>query len=1551
MLLQTKHLSMMGLGVKNHKDLVDGIHMRWSFNPELGFPRYGFRLYKGYPKEKMKESIPNSFFPVSEGEWVRYHNAADLTIRKNNLVIKYEESGGLSSEGVRLSREKPVDIILPEKSSKVALFIHWFPKKYILPIPIDELDMPVVELNEKLFQPQLNFNKRQVEKDDQDSVNFPEYKLGIDKRIKKTPIRPKLPQINNPNQDIPTIKIPDLKIPDIKIPDIPIIPKLPEIEQNLSLEIHINSDTDTEQIKTTTHPLKKGQNVVMIDACDLQHMEIKLKGSEQLEDQSRVLLSRIIWYPFSSEEKSHHWKKIGHYCLPIKHPTFPCTTNNSQSEWQIAQNRVKLKANRPRKYDRVTFEKEIRPDLEEIVKQFPIPQQNVVKTYPITESSTSATPPKPVELSLLQSSLLSAIQPEMAQILGLYGLDEDPSDDESIHYKIEGIWNKAGVGGYESDKEKLKDMYRLELDGLPKQPSFAFRKNGFHFASDTALVPTEIDGNHAIRVHGGIEITCPRPIAMVHFDIDPLLNNIPQVIIEKADHSMINHAYDKQLIMEDFDQGIVSINISGDFILHTCQYTDMNFGWISHDLRVQTDRDLPRPQQLETHALPGKGYVETEYGELFSRGTVGLKWDPPSCSVEHKSVNAGDNLQLLTVKLVEEDTPIVYRLQRASLGQNANRTPDDSDFKGINHNEPVLLTKKQKKPWESLTYPELWPTQTEEEHEQGWAPLFYIDAGNKDKIGQWLSFLENNHWYAYRALGIDLFGRMSEPSEPDKIQVKDELPPPPPMPVQAKYLHPKDEWLEPEEKQWINNDNQGEPGFRVKWRWLHTMQMQAPDMKRFRLYYKPGRWNLLEGKPLNVTEIDRDSSEITLLFEQPDLDGSVDLFKGFSLRQGGYNFKILSNTSSNSVMNEGQQCTEISFTVQHLQLPPQEMPDATEVVHIKVDDSLPIYKDAKQASVWVDNGGLISTISKTEGTSKQAVSANGDIKKWLEFEWFVKETDFPASMRLTPNAREPIVHGSFGITSLDDAGNESSVCPPLLVTALLRDEPPAPLVSDVQELWASYPDYYGCSYFKLSWSVPTGHEPYFHQVFRTVDEVLIMVDRDQHPQGHLYENGRLDMKAVHGLWQETSDEEGTHAYLVKQDLALLDQQISQWHQAPEETQQIMLKKLKQAYADIRNDTWQYIASLENNKKAYLTVTSPLDPMNNKYHNGSGGMMVNDEIIGKGRNQYFYRIATLDRAGNRGAWNSATPPVKVPDVMQPKSPVWTKVTGGQGKAYLRWRRNREKGMLHYEIYRTNRKISISDRQQMGTPIAVISADEPGVPLKAKVIRDQIWVDVVFAQPAITIQEVRAVQSANALPFPYSVTFAGFTTMIANLSIDKANVTVIYRDMAGQTQQRNARAFGNKVQLRIVDSDLPLQKVEGIYREDDHLYADNLFAGIVSGRIILQLDSEVDHDTKNESTTHKVSNVAVSTNLSILKNCNIAVEYLDLPGTVQTVSNVPHELEYSDSIQQSGTYYYQIVAVRRAIIGESPNGQEETLELVSDPAKQVQVHVLKEVEEWD
>jgi len=1197
--------------------------------------------------------------------------------------------------------------------------------------------------------------------------------------------------------------------------------------------------------------------------------------------------------------------------------------------------------------------------------------------------------------------------------------------------------------------------------------------------------------------------------------------------IEKGDGSIVHDmlAVAGSRIFEDHNSGITSIEIIGYFHLYEFSYAEMDYAWITSNIKMEEREAIDKPYGLKTYLLPGKSVVKKDDGPervIYAPATVGLKWNLASIKVTEEISGTVHSLDV-----VNEDTHVLYMIERQQLGENKDPEPiNNAAFEIINKEKPVLVPRLPEVADGTRIEPEFppeWPLQAKKEKMQGIMSLFYIDAGNTDDKGLLEKTLVKDTWYAYQVIGIDMFGRHSEPSNPAQwyntdgrrehrfaIHLEDRFPPPPPLVISAKFLDPKDPYLNQKEKKWVTNaDNSETPvwdegrkewvvvgkenrrGFRVIWRWLENLQIQAPDAEKFRVYFKPGLLNVIEGRVNAVTyfeesehkglhlkgiidsvneaaneitmeikteqeiEIDtdpsnryfkydrnffditvisrsdydaeteiqtidftierevelqrhkpaileipkeginlrgnirqvRDNNRITiripsdievkiplesekekfiryenkrlkvtdvivsiwnrrakyltavLIVENPievehtteektvtavfDVDNSevevhfdevVEIeensFARRIFRQRGKNFVIIKNAASESILDSSENpVTKVVFTVQNLTLPPREIPEVNKSASLLIDSANPIFINYGKSENWGTDSWDGMVLEVDEGDREL-------------FDEFIPEDAIPEERhRLRPTPQEPMISGNIGIATIDDSENESSVSPPQPVFAVLRDKPEKPSMPDISELWATIPDYYGISHFDVKWPVDVNDEQakaYFYQAYRTMDKTLMLVDIEGH--------GDIDMDLINDIWSEGSERE----YDIQPDLDTLAEKISAWRDAPDDKKQKKLKELMETYTTLRNDTKQYLASLQENEKAFVPVSSPLDPINPENWEDADNMIFKDSIEGKGRNRYFYRIGAVDKAGNRSYLGLATPPVCVPDVIPPKSPVITKALGGNRKAIIRWRRNTEPEMVRYEIYRTDKKEDAADVRLMGEPV-VIDADAEGMPIRAQVINSAGYLDVSFISNSQSMNEVYEINEDGERVSEENH-FGGFKSLTLKVSIDEGEVDVQYRDTEDDVVTKIGKAFKGQVKVNIINGEEQIVSIMGIYRESDTGHSDSIFEGISSGKIVLQAEE-----------------------ISALKGKRMAVRYTDIDGDSQVAYRIPYELEYIDDDLEAGTYYYRIEAVRDGIIGEEEDGSNKTIELLSHPSKHISVKVFDssppEPPEWE
>jgi len=433
-----------------------------------------------------------------------------------------------------------------------------------------------------------------------------------------------------------------------------------------------------------------------------------------------------------------------------------------------------------------------------------------------------------------------------------------------------------------------------------------------------------------------------------------------------------------------------------------------------------------------------------------------------------------------------------------------------------------------------------------------------------------------------------------------------------------------------------------------------------------------------------------------------------------------------------------------------------------------------------------------------------------------------------------------------------------------------------------------------------------------------MEQTLMLVDRQQHPRGG------------HGLTEDLPSE-------VRAEIEHLDEQLSGFQSVPTDQKRRQLAALQATYLDLRNDTWQYLASLPENAQAFSPVSKPLDPQNADNWRGDQMIYV-DSLEGKGRNRYFYRMGSMDKAGNRSAdLSPATPPVRVPDVIPPTSPVITKVLGGDRTATLRWRRNTEPGLVSYQLYRTEQREAAADVGLMGNPYAVIQADaDTGTPLRAQVIqRDVGYLDVSFPYAAHGIDrlDVYEIDQAGERISDENY-FGGFKSLTAKVSIDEGEIEVEYQDIEGHvgvlrsipnvSPANPLRVMGGQVKVGIANGVSPIATIRRIQKTGGA--SGNLFEGVSSGVIVLRAEA-----------------IPSLRNTSDRRDKRLAVQYTDPNGTLRVVDRMPYEFEFRDEGLEAGTYYYRLVAVRAGVIGTAEGGSPQTVTLFSHPSKPLPVKV--------
>ncbi|MCK4731692.1 MAG: hypothetical protein KAT65_04460, partial [Methanophagales archaeon] len=822
MILQSKYLTMLGLGITDDKDIVDGNHLRWFFDPALGFPKYGFTLYRRSHMEYGKECFPEE---QEIDRWKNEEGAHSPPWEIDGFTFTSEREIHVIDDGIISPRNKSLTINLPETSNRVELSI-------CAPYPV-------------YLKIAIYFAGEAIEKDVRN--------LSIGEN-----------QIIVSSDAIESIELTVRRILSM-VPGPLVIS--PVVLSKICWNAVSKCDYEWQKIAAFCLPVEHGDYPCSHGySSDWEAAKARLDKNKEgrydtitFENGLRPYLEELVKSSFLPQSERVKDEK---YHLSI-------TDMAGVLEADLNERNIPERLKQEFELNGIFFSENATITKEDGKWTITDNSNEYVVKKIGNELHADA---KVIQLQPLQMVLLSSLDPGVAQMLGLYYInlpvEEDVATgvetDRAYDYKVVGCWTKIGCGGmYGNDNEKLRDMYPVDFSSIQfDDHPISFQERGFDFRSGNTISADEINRSYFITIKDDLKIDFPRPMSMLNIGIS--LTNPVNLKIQKGDGSIV---YDTLVvagskIFEDHNSGIVSIEISGDFHLYEFSYAEMDYAWITSNIKMEEREAIDKPYGLKTHLLPGKSVVKREDSServIYAPATVGLKWNLASVKVTEEISGT-----VHSIDVVNEDTHVLYMIERQQLGENKDPEPiNNAAFEIINKEKPVLVPRLPEVADGTRIEPEFppeWPLQAKKEKVQGIMSLFYIDAGDTDDKGLLEKPLVKDTWYAYQVIGIDMFGRHSEPSNPAQwyntdgrrehpsaIHLEDRFSPPPPLVISAKFLDPKDPYLQENEKKWVAGERENRKGFRVIWKWPENLQIQAPDAEKFRIYFKPGLLNVLEG--------------------------------------------------------------------------------------------------------------------------------------------------------------------------------------------------------------------------------------------------------------------------------------------------------------------------------------------------------------------------------------------------------------------------------------------------------------------------------------------------------------------------------------------------------------------------------------------------------------------------------------------------------------------------------------------------------------------------------
>jgi hypothetical protein len=321
----------------------------------------------------------------------------------------------------------------------------------------------------------------------------------------------------------------------------------------------------------------------------------------------------------------------------------------------------------------------------------------------------------------------------------------------------------------------------------------------------------------------------------------------------------------------------------------------------------------------------------------------------------------------------------------------------------------------------------------------------------------------------------------------------------------------------------------------------------------------------------------------------------------------------------------------------------------------------------------------------------------------------------------------------FAVNAIDKESNESSlsVIAQFIKTRSKNEKPPTPpkpfpcSSSNASEVYLKLPNSEGISYFNLCWN---GNENYRYEVGRASDKSIVACHRDLWLKGLSYTTDNESAITINNFLtigsfdsQNGTVEISILSSNIPQPVKYIGGRLSQGFGATKKYFEIiksssidnqvklLLRPLIKGNVPTQttftiNKLPDYPSILENNDTIILlaNLTPPIVPTpENPYLPDSLGAFsvvtgqplrnensYIDELPGMGNSRFFYKIRAVDSSENRSLWSEASVPAWQVDTRAPEKIENLQIQKIDDNIYLNWKNNRDKNVLHYNIYKTN-----------------------------------------------------------------------------------------------------------------------------------------------------------------------------------------------------------------------------------------------------------------------
>jgi hypothetical protein len=331
---------------------------------------------------------------------------------------------------------------------------------------------------------------------------------------------------------------------------------------------------------------------------------------------------------------------------------------------------------------------------------------------------------------------------------------------------------------------------------------------------------------------------------------------------------------------------------------------------------------------------------------------------------------------------------------------------------------------------------------------------------------------------------------------------------------------------------------------------------------------------------------------------------------------------------------------------------------------------------------------------------------------------------FPG-VALQPSLTAPVVYANVSVSAADDRihsdddakwaaatwggryGNESRLAAPAKIYRVWRALPPAPaaLIND-ERVWATKADFHAQSFYSFRW--PASPELKAH-VYAVMDSTLFVTER-AHPEAATL--SAADHAALATVWSAIP----TNVVLQITALRALKASLDDTGATAAQIRQ-HAETWAAACAALGDGALRGLAVLPLHEESYVRQTAePVDPPDAPGPDDPAGYAPNPQwrmysalFDGRATNRYFLRAAYIDAAHNEGPFGPPTPPIYLPPVIPPRTPVITGVKGGDRSATISWATANAEAGGRYLLYRTDDDYRLRDVRLMELVATIAVSD--------------------------------------------------------------------------------------------------------------------------------------------------------------------------------------------------------------------------------------------------